>query len=118
MPDEANGREQCETTTEASRVIATAMHRDDVRDPGAPCGPAGIDRHRELMAVGERDSMPTEGAFQPPGARRRYGPLQVEVLDRDAGPFQLTGEPALAVGREKCHVPSPGGLQEIGRTSW
>src|SRR5438552_19028765 len=79
MAAQDNGRAQCETTTEASRVIATAMHRDDVRDPGAPGGPAGVDRHRELMAVGERDSMPTEGAFQPPGARRRYGPLQVEV---------------------------------------
>jgi len=45
----------------------------------------------------------------------------VEVLDRDAGPFQLTGEPALAVGREKRHVPSPGGLQgrrQLGHNSF
>ena len=55
--------------------------------------------------------MPTERTFQRPRTRRRNPPLVAEVFDRNTRPFQLTRQPAFAVGRHEDDTLSPAGLQ-------
>ena len=57
-------RTQRQTPPEPARVIAAAMHRDDMRNPGTPRGPGAVNRHRELVAVRDVNSMSEKDVLQ------------------------------------------------------
>src|SRR6266404_1777705 len=97
------------------RVVASPVHRHDVRHACLPCGPRAVHRHRELVTVSERDPIPTEHAGEPTGALERNRTIEPEVLDRDPTAGELLREPALTVGREYDEVVSARFLQLAGQ---
>jgi hypothetical protein len=87
------------------------VHRDDVRNAGTPGRPRAVHGHREFVAVRHLNPMPPESLLQGARTGSRQALVLTEVLDRDAGSFELPRQPPFTVGVNEHDVARPGRLQ-------
>src|SRR4051794_25285301 len=87
---------ECQSAPQSTSVIAAAVHREDVSRSGEPCGPGAIDRHREFVAVRQRDPVALKNGAEPLRESRRKRALEAIQLDLHTGAAQLSSKPSLS----------------------
>src|SRR5690606_38853856 len=95
------GKAHRQPAAHAFGVVATAVHRDDVRDGRGARRAGAVDGHRELVAVRQRDVPTAKGIRDVARTARRERRVQLVILDVDGGALQLAREPWVsALGQE------------------